>query len=400
MTVINIQFSPPDISADEINEVVDTLKSGWITTGPKTKLLEKQIAHYCGVPAAVGVNSATAGLELVLRLFGIGEGDEVITSAYTYTASASVIYHVGAKIVLADTSRGSYEMDYENLAGLINERTKAIIPVDYAGVICDYDAILKAVDGKRALFKPCNPMQEKLGRVLILGDAAHSFGSVRNNTMSGNHADFSVFSFHAVKNFTTAEGGAITWKATVFDNDDVYRQFMLFSLHGQTKDALSKLKAGAWEYDIVAPYYKCNMTDIMASIGIAQLRRYSGLLARRTELVALYDEMLDGSGICALRHSGAGFDSCKHLYVVRLSGRGEAFRNSCIEKMGERGVATNVHFKPLPLLTAYKNLGFDIKNYPNAFGQYANSISLPLHTSLSDDDIRYIAEALKEIVNM
>jgi len=375
------------------------LISGWITTGPKTKRLEQEIALYCGTQKVACLNSATAGLELTLRLFGIGEGDEVITSAYTYTASASVIDHVGAKIVLADTGIGSYEMDYEKLEELINERTKAIIPVDFAGVICNYEAVIEAVKTKKALFCPKTPMQERLSRVLILGDAAHSFGSVRNNIRSGAHADFSVFSFHAVKNYTTAEGGAVTWLDSVFDNDEIYRQFMLYSLHGQTKDALSKTKAGSWEYDIIAPFYKCNMTDIMASIGLAQLRRYPGLLKRRTEIVDLYNGLIDSGEFDVLKHTGENYDSCKHLYMVRLRDKKENFRNKVIKKMGEAGVATNVHFKPLPLFTAYRKLGFDIKDYPNAFKQYENSISIPLHTLLTDSDVEYVADRLNEAVH-
>jgi len=396
--IMNISFSPPDISEEEINEVIDTLKSGWITTGPKTKRFEQEIASYCRTQKAACLNSATAGLELVLRLFGIGEGDEVITSAYTYSASASVIDHVGAKIILADTGKDSYEMDYSELESLISERTKAIIPVDFAGIICDYESMFRAVCSKQAIFKPGTEMQERIGRILVLGDAAHSFGAIRNNTLSGAHADFSVFSFHAVKNLTTAEGGAVTWKDSIADDNEIYRQFMLLSLHGQTKDALSKAKAGSWEYDIVAPYFKCNMTDIMASIGLAQLRRYPDLLKRRAEIVNLYNEILDTGEFSILRHTGENFDSCKHLYMVRLRNRNESFRNEVIKKMGQDGVAANVHFKPLPLFTAYKNLGYDIKDYPNAFEQYENSISIPLHTLLTDEEVCYIAACLKRAV--
>ena len=375
------------------------MRSGWITTGPKTKNFEEKIAFHCGTTKSVCLNSATAGLELVLRLFGIGEGDEVITSAYTYTASASVIDHVGARIVLCDTGNDSYEMDYGKIESLINERTKAIIPVDFAGIICDYDKIYDAVNSKKALFKPNTHMQERLGRILVLSDAAHSFGAVRKNTMSGAHADFTVFSLHAVKNLTTAEGGAVTWLDSIGDSDEIYQQFMLLSLHGQTKDALSKATVGSWEYDIVAPYYKNNMTDIMASLGLAQLKRYPDLLKRRTEIVSLYDKLLDCDCFDVLQHSGKDYDSCKHLYIVRLLDKDENSRNKIIQKMGKLGVSTNVHYKPLPLLTAYKNLCFNIKDYPNAFRQYENSISLPLHTLLSDDDVQYVAESLKKTID-
>ena len=395
---MNIAFSPPDIGEEEINEVVDTLRSGWITTGPKTKKFESEIASFCGTSRAVCLSSATAGLELVLRLFGVGEGDEVITSAYTYTASASIIDHVGARVVLADTGKDSFEMDYDNLVGLINERTKAIIPVDYAGVICNYSLLFGILDSKKELFRPKTPMQERLGRVLVLGDAAHSFGASRNSIMSGAHADFTAFSFHAVKSFTTAEGGAVTWTDLIADYDEIYRQFMLLSLHGQTKDALSKTSAGAWEYDIVAPYYKYNMTDIMASIGLAQLRRYEGILKRRAEIVDMYNKLLDVDDFSILRHTGDDFDSCKHLYIVRIMNKGECFRNKVIEKMGEAGIATNVHFKPLPMLAAYRNLGFEIDDYPNAFSQYENCISLPLYSLLTDDEVYYITDNFCRIV--
>jgi len=395
---VNISFSPPDIGEEEINEVVDTLKSGWITTGPKTKRFEKEIASFCGTSKAVCLISATAGLELVLRLFGVGEGDEVITSAYTYTASASVINHVGAKIVLADTKKDSFEIDYDKLGSLINERTKAIIPVDFAGVICDYDSIFRVLDHKKTLFHPNTSMQERLGRVLVLGDAAHSFGAIKSNVMSGAHADFTVFSFHAVKSFTTAEGGAVTWTDSIAGYDEIYQQFMLLSLHGQTKDALSKIKTGAWEYDIVAPYYKYNMTDITASIGIAQMRRYAGIIKRRAEIVNMYDDQLGFDDFSILRHTGINFSSCKHLYVVRLNNKNESFRNRVVEKMGEAGVATNVHFKPLPLLTAYRNLGFRIEDFPNAFSQYENCISLPLYSLLTDDEVHYVTNTFKRVI--
>ena len=311
-----------------------------------------------------------------------------------------MLFRSGAKVVLSDTAKDSYEMDYEKLESLINERTKAIIPVDFAGVICDYKSIYNAINNKKNLFRPKSPMQEHLGRVLILGDAAHSFGAVRDDILSGAHADFTVFSFHAVKNLTTAEGGAVTWKDSLNKQSDIiYKQLMLFSLHGQTKDALSKLKPGTWEYDIVAPYYKCNMTDIMAALGLAQLRRYPALLRRRTEIVHLYDELLNNDNYSVLRHSGENYDSCKHLYIVRLRNKEESFRNRIIEKMGEYGIATNVHYKPLPMLTAYKNLGFCINDYPNAFEQYKNSISLPLHTLLTDDDVHYVVESLAKAID-
>ena len=377
------------------------MRSGWITTGPKTKKFETEISSYCGTEKTICLNSATSGLELVLRLFGIGEGDEVITSAYTYTASASVISHIGARIILADTAAGSYEIDCEKLEGLINERTKAIIPVDLAGVICDYEAVLQIVENKRHLFTPRTLLQQKLGRVLILGDAAHSFGSVRNGIVSGAHADFSVFSFHAVKNITTAEGGAVTWKSMNAESDEeIYRQIMLYALHGQTKDAFSKMKTDGWEYDIVAPYYKCNMTDILSSIGLAQLRRYDGLLKRRAEITDLYNSLLDCADFSILRHTGDNFNSCKHLYMIRLNGRDEDFRNRVIVELGKNGIAANVHFKPLPMLSAYKRLGFDIEDFPNAYNQYKNSISLPLHTLLTDDEVCYVAESLLKVARI
>lgn len=400
MINVNIPFSPPDITEMEINEVVDTLKSGWITTGPKTKLFERKIAEYTNTSRAVCLNSATAAMELTLRLLGIGEGDEVITSAYTYTASASVIHHVGAKIVLVDAAKDSYQMDYEKLEQVITERTKAIIPVDIAGVMCDYDRIFEIVEKKRHLFKPRNKFQDKIGRVVVLADAAHSFGSTYKGRKSGEIADFTCFSFHAVKNLTTAEGGAVTWRdISGIDNEEIYKQFMLLSLHGQSKDALAKAKIGGWEYDIVFPGYKCNMTDIMASLGLSQLQRYPTLLKRRREIIKLYNHGLKGCNVDILEHFGNEYSSNGHLYMVRLLGKNEADRNNVIIQMAQKGIATNVHFKPLPLLTAYKNMGFDIEDYPNAYAQYANEITLPLHTMLSNEDVKYICKSLKKAID-
>lgn len=397
---MKISFSPPDITQEEIEEVVDTLKSGWITTGPKTRLFEKQIAGYCNTSKAATMNSATAAMELTLRLLGIGPGDEVITSAYTYSASASVIHHVGAKIVLVDTAKDSFEMDYEKLEQSITEKTKAIIPVDIAGVTCDYDKIFKVVEGKKDLFNPSNDIQKVFNRVIILADAAHSFGAAYKGKQSGEVADFTCFSFHAVKNLTTAEGGAVTWKDIKgFDNEEIYKQFMLLSLHGQSKDALAKTKPGAWEYDIVAPYYKCNMTDIMASLGLVQLRRYPEILKRRKQIIKMYNEGLKEENMQVLKHYNENSSSSGHLYLVRLLGKDEYYRNKVIDKMAEKGIATNVHYKPLPMHTAYKNLGFDIHDYPNAFDMYKNEITLPLHTLLSDEDVEYVVEGLKKAID-
>lgn len=399
MINVNIPFSPPDITEMEINEVVDTLKSGWITTGPKTKLFERKIAEYTNTSRAVCLNSATAAMELTLRLLGIGEGDEVITSAYTYTASASVIHHVGAKIVLVDTAKDSYQMDYEQLEKVITERTKAIIPVDIAGVMCDYDRIFEIVEKKRHLFKPRNKFQDKIGRVVVLADAAHSFGSTYKGRKSGEIADFTCFSFHAVKNLTTAEGGAVTWRdISGIDNEEIYKQFMLLSLHGQSKDALAKAKIGGWEYDIVFPGYKCNMTDIMASLGLSQLQRYPSLLKRRREIIELYNHGLKGCNVDILEHFENEYSSNGHLYMVRLLGKNEADRNNVIIQMAQKGIATNVHFKPLPLLTAYKKMGFDIEDYPNAYEMYKNEISLPMHTLLTDEQIKYVVNCLEKIL--
>lgn len=397
--MMKILFSPPDITQAEIDEVVDTLKSGWITTGPKTKLFEKQIAEYCNTSKAVALNSATAAMEMTLRLLGIGEGDEVITCAYTYSASASVINHVGAKIVLVDTGKDSFHIDYDALANAITERTKAVIPVDIAGIMCDYDRIHKAVNRKKDVFKPSNEIQEAIGRVIVVADAAHSFGASFNGKRSGEAADFTSFSFHAVKNLTTAEGGAVTWRhIDGIDDEELYKRFMLLSLHGQNKDALAKTKLGMWEYDIVYPAYKCNLTDIMASIGLAQFERYSEILERRKQIIGMYDSGLEGSGIEALKHYNQDYSSSGHLYLARIKGRDEAYRNSVIEKMAEKGIATNVHYKPLPMHTAYKNLGFDINDYPNAFAMYKNEITLPLHTLLSDEDVMYVADTFRSVI--
>ena len=395
----NIPFSPPDISNIEINEIIDTLKSGWITTGPKTKLFEKRIAEYTNTSKAVCLNSATAAMEMTLRLLDIGEGDEVITSAYTYSASASVIYHVGAKIVLVDTAKDSFHIDYGKLEEAITARTKAIIPVDIGGVMCDYDKIFEVVNKKKHLFNPSNELQEAIGRVIVLADAAHSLGATYKGKRSGEVADFTCFSFHAVKNLTTAEGGAVTWNDIPgIDNEYIYRQFMLLSLHGQSKDALAKTKLGAWEYDILFPAYKCNMTDIMASLGLGQLQRYPKIIERRKQIIEMYSDALSDQNVDILKHYGNDFSSSGHLYLVRLLDKDEVSRNKVIEEMAENGIATNVHYKPLPLLTAYKNLGFNIKDYPNAFNMYRNEISLPLHTLLTDEQVEYVVEKFKESI--
>jgi dTDP-4-amino-4,6-dideoxygalactose transaminase len=391
-----IPFSPPDITDREIEAVVEVLRSGWITTGPKTKLFEKRIAEYVGVPRAVCLNSATAAMELTLRLLGVGPGDEVITSAYTYTASASVIHHVGARIVLVDTAPNSYEMDYEKLADALTERTKVIIPVDLAGKMCDYDAVFSAVESKRHLFRANNELQELFNRVIVMADAAHAFGATQNGKQCGQVADFTCFSFHAVKNLTTAEGGAVVWRDVPgLDHDDLYQKYMLYSLHGQSKDALSKAQKGSWEYDIMFPGYKCNMTDILASIGLAQLERYPELLKKRRELIESYDLLLRPRGIDALVHYGPSFASSGHLYMVRIPGIDEGQRNGIIIRMAEAGVACNVHYKPLPMLTAYRNLGFDINDYRNALKQYENEITLPLHTSLTTEDLEWVSRSLQ-----
>ncbi|MFJ7856144.1 DegT/DnrJ/EryC1/StrS family aminotransferase [Peribacillus frigoritolerans] len=397
--VRNIPFSPPDITDAEIEEVIKAMKSGWITTGPRTKEFEKKIAEYVGTNKAVCLNSATAAMELTLRILGIGPGDEVITSAYTYTASASIIDHVGAKIVLVDTAPDSFEMDYSQLAEAITEKTKAIIPVDIAGKMCDYDTIYEIVESKKELFKANNELQKLFNRVIVMTDAAHAFGAERNGMKCGQVADFTCYSFHAVKNLTTAEGGAVVWRNDLgLDDEWIYKQFMLYSLHGQSKDALAKTLKGAWEYDIVYPAYKCNMTDIMAGIGLIQINRYEELKKRRKEIIEMYDEALLPLGIQSLQHYGEDFTSSGHLYLTRIPGIGEEERNKIIVKMAESGVSCNVHYKPLPMFTAYKNLGFDIKDYPNAFGMYENEITLPLHTLLSDDDVENICMNIKIIM--
>ncbi len=396
---MKIPFSPPDISELEIKEVSEVLRSGWITTGPKTKKLEEAVALYCNTKKAVCLASQTAAAELVLRLFDIGPGDEVITSPYTYTASCSIIYHVGATPVLIDTAPGSYEMDYDALEAAITDKTKAIIPIDIAGVVCDYDRILGIAETARHLFKPRGGLQEALGRIAVLGDTAHSFGASRSGRMSGEIADFSCFSFHAVKNLTTSEGGAATWKTIPgVSDDEIYRKLMLLSLHGQNKDALAKSRCGDWEYDIIGTYYKCNMTDIMAALGLAQLQRYPDLLSRRRELIGMYDSAFENERFSILRHYGDNFSGSGHLYMLRLLGRDEKFRNGVIERMGEAGIACNVHYKPLPMFTAYKNLGFNIKDFPNAFSQYQNEITLPLHTLLTDEHAEFVTDNLKRIL--
>lgn len=395
-----IPFSPPDMSEAEINEVAEALRSGWITTGPKTKEFERLIALCCQTEQAVCLNSATACMELILRVLGVGQGDEVITPAYTYTATASVTCHVGAKVVMVDTAPDSFEMDYDKLADAITERTKVVLPVDLAGVVCDYDKIFAAVESKKHLFSPANDIQKAYGRVIVLADAAHAFGAKWHGKMCGEIADFTSFSFHAVKNLTTAEGGALTWRNhDGVDNESLYKQFQLLSLHGQNKDALAKTRLGAWEYDIVAPYYKCNMTDVMAGIGLAQLKRYPEMLYRRRQIIERYNEGLKGCDVQVLDHFGDDYSSSGHLYLVRLLGEDVEYRNAVIERMAERGIACNVHYKPLPMMTAYKNLGFDIANYPNAYNQYHNEITLPLHTSLTDEDVEYVISNFVDIIS-
>ena len=385
MSIKKIPFSPPDITESEVYLVSEALRSGWITTGPKTKEFERLIAMCCQTDQAVCLNSATACMELILRVLGVGPGDEVITSAYTYTATASVTCHVGAKVVMVDTAPDSFEMDYDKLADAITEKTKVVLPVDLAGVVCDYDKIFAAVESKKHLFSPVNDIQKAYGRVIVLADAAHAFGAKWHGKMCGEIADFTSFSFHAVKNLTTAEGGALTWRNhDGVDNESLYKQFQLLSLHGQNKDALAKTRLGAWEYDIVAPYYKCNMTDVMAGIGLAQLKRYPEMLYRRRQIIERYNEGLRGCDVQVLDHFGDDHSSSGHLYLVRLLGEDVEYRNAVIERMAERGIACNVHYKPLPMMTAYKNLGFDIVDYPNAYNQYHNEITLPLHTNFVD----------------
>ena len=396
---MNIPFSPPDIGEKEIEQVIDTLKSGWITTGPKTKQFEREIANLCHTEKAVCLNSATAALELTLKILGIGEDDEVITSAYTYTASASPVAHLGAKLVLVDTQKDSVEMDYEKLANAITEKTKVIIPVDIAGIIVYYDKIFKIVEEKKNLFKPNNEIQKLYNRIIVVADSAHGIGAQKDGKMSGEIADFTTFSFHAVKNLTTAEGGAATWKNKEgLDNEAIYKQYQLLSLHGQTKDAMHKNGLGAWEYDIVDTYYKCNMTDIMAGIGLAQMERYEGLIERRHEIISKYNEAFKDLPVMVLNHRNENHRPSGHLYFIRIKGIDEEKRNEIIVKMAERGIACNVHYKPLPMLTAYKKLGFDIKDYPNAFDFYKNEITLPLYSKLTDEQVDYIINNFKEII--
>ncbi|MGX7025486.1 DegT/DnrJ/EryC1/StrS family aminotransferase [Vagococcus hydrophili] len=394
----NIPFSPPDITEAEINSVIEVLKSGWITTGPKTKEFERKIAEYCRTERAVALNSATACMEMTLRVLGIGPGDEVITSAYTYTASASVIHHVGAKIILVDTQKDSYEMDYDQLASKITEKTKAIIPVDLAGIMCDYDKLYQVIDSTKDKFKSSNKIQEAIGRVVVLADAAHSFGATYKNKISGEVADFTSFSFHAVKNLTTAEGGAVTWKTIDgIDNEEIYKEFMLLSLHGQSKDALAKTEIGSWEYDIVAPNYKCNMTDIMAAIGLIQLERYPSILKKRKKLIEAYEkELSDVNMVKVLGHYHSESNSSGHLLITNFRDLNLEERNDMIISLAKEGISTNVHYKPLPLLTAYKNLGFDIEDYPNAYELYVNEITLPLNSLMSVEDVHYIGKKIKK----
>ena len=396
---MKIPFSPPDITEAEIEEVAEALRSGWITTGPKTKELEREVAAFCGTNRAVCLNSQTACGEMTLRVLGVGEGDEVITSAYTYTASASVVCHVGAKLVLVDTQKDSLEMDYDKLEAAITEKTKVIIPVDLGGVPCDYDRIFSIVEKKKALFHPANELQKAIGRVIVMADAAHAFGATWKGRPVGSIADFSNFSFHAVKNFTTAEGGAATWRSIEgVDDEALYHQYQLLSLHGQSKDALAKTQLGAWEYDIVGPWYKCNMTDVTAAIGLAQMKRYKGLLERRKEIIGKYDAALKPLGIEVLHHYSEEHQSSGHLYITRIPGITLEQRHEIIVKMAEAGIACNVHYKPLPMMTAYKNLGFDIQNYPNAYERLANEITLPLHTKLTDEEVDYVTEQYSKIV--
>lgn len=395
----SIPFSPPDISELEIQEVAEVLRSGWITTGPRTKQLERTIAEWIGTEKCVCLNSQTACAEMALHVMGIGYGDEVITSAYTYTASASVIAHVGAKIVLIDTQEDSFEMDYDALEASINENTKAIIPVDLAGIPCDYDKIFEIIDRKKHLFKPNNEIQAALGRIAVMADTAHAFGAKWHGKMIGSVADFSSFSFHAVKNLTTAEGGALTWKTIPgIHNDDIYKKLQLLSLHGQSKDALAKTKLGVWEYDIVGTYYKCNMTDVVAAIGLKQFERYQDMLKRRKEIIKKYDMAFKPLGIITLDHYNDEWESSGHLYMTRIPDITLEQRNEIIIKMAECGIACNVHFKPLPMHTAYKNLGFDIANYPNAYAYFATEITLPLHTNLTDEDVTYVIETYMDVL--
>lgn len=396
---MKILFSPPDITDLEIEEVKQALTSGWITTGPKTKQLEKELAEYCGVNRAVCLNSQTACAEMALRILGITQGDEVLVPAYTYTASAAVVCHMGAKPIFIDSQKDSIEMDYDKMEAAITEKTKAIIPVDLGGTVCDYDRIYSAIERKKDLFRPANKVQENIGRIAVCADTAHSLGSSRHGVKTGNLADFSSFSFHAVKNFTTAEGGALMWKEIPgIDDEEIYHQIQLYSLHGQSKDALAKTQLGAWEYDVVGPWYKCNMTDISAAIGLAQLKRYEGLLERRKEIIAKYNEAFHPLGVQTLAHDTKDYHSCGHLYITRIPGITLEQRQEIIEKMAEAGIACNVHYKPLPMMTAYKNLGWDIKDFPNAYDYFANEITLPLHTKLTDEEVDYVIEHFSKLV--
>lgn len=396
---MKISFSPPDIGEEEVLQVSEALRSGWITTGPRTKEFEHLIAMVCHTNKAVCLNSSTACMELALRVLGIGEGDEVIVPAYTYTATASVVCHVGAKVVMVDSQPDSVEMDYEQLAQAITSRTKAVIPVDLGGVICDYDRIFAAVEAMQELFTPTNELQKAIGRIAVISDASHAFGAIRHNRMCGEIADFTSFSFHAVKNLTTAEGGALTWRNIPgVDNEWLYKQFQLLSLHGQSKDALAKTQLGAWEYDIVSPAYKCNMTDIMAAVGLVQLKRYPEMLRRRREIIQHYDKALKNCNVRVLNHYSEDHTSSGHLYLVRLLDKDVAERNEIIIKMAEREIACNVHYKPLPMMTAYKKLGFDIQNYLNAYNLYRNEITLPLHTCLTDEEAEYVISNFLEII--
>ncbi|MEY8374837.1 DegT/DnrJ/EryC1/StrS family aminotransferase [Lachnospiraceae bacterium 56-18] len=402
----SIPFSPPDITDLEGREVIEVLRSGWITTGPRTKELERRLAEFCHTSKVVCLNSATAAEELNFRICGIGGGDEVIVPAYTYTATASAAIHCGAKVIFVDSQKDSPEMDYEKVAEAITERTKAVVAVDLGGIVADYDKLFEAVESKRELFKAKDGdslgarIQQAIGRVIVFADGAHSLGASRNGKMAGEIADFTDFSFHAVKNFTTAEGGASTWRDLPgIDNDEMYKQYQLYSLHGQSKDALAKTQIGAWEYDIVGPWYKCNMTDIMAAIGLRQLDRYPGILERRKVIIAKYDAVCDELGVRHLIHSGENFQSSNHLYLTRIPGVSDEIRREIIITLAERGVSTNVHYKPLPMMTAYKALGWDIKDFPNAYAYYENLITLPLHTKLIDEDVEYVVENFKNVVN-
>lgn len=405
----NIPFSPPDMTDAEMNEVAEAMKSGWITTGPRTKEFEHLISMCCQtvrqddegkpLPTTVCLNSATACMELALRVLGIGEGDEVIVPAYTYTATASAVCHVGARPVMVDCAPGSFEMDYSKVAEAINERTKAVMPVDLGGIVADYDAVFSAVESKKDLFRPKNDIQKAFGRCIVIADAAHAFGAMWHGKMCGEIADFTSFSFHAVKNLTTAEGGALTWRQIPgIKDEEIYKTLQLLSLHGQNKDALAKTRLGAWEYDIIGTWYKCNMTDIMAAIGIQQLKRYPELLRRRRQIIETFNEAFKDLPVEVLNHFDNYHSSSGHLYLVRLKDKDVDQRNELIVKMAERGIACNVHYKPLPMMTAYKAMGFDIKDYPNAYNQYRNEVSLPLHTRLTDDDVNYVIDNFKEIL--